>query len=145
MTYPSNGEAVETGGREDRLLPWGRVRDIAGISRTTAWRMQQTGDFPTPVPVSPGRVCWWESELTAWKATRGTTKPLAPPSRPRLPGMPRRSPRRAAVQIQNALDEQEDLPTAPTSGAPVLEVVTRSHGRRRRARAASADQLAFDF
>lgn len=145
MTFQSNGETVETGGREDRLLPWGRVRDIAGISRTTAWRMQQTGDFPMPVPVSPGRVAWWESELTAWKGARGAAKPLAPPSRPRLPGMPRRSQRRAAVQLSNALDGQEDLPIAPTLTTPVAEAALRSPGRKRGARAVSANQLDFDF
>lgn len=145
MTFQSNGETVETGGREDRLLPWGRVRDIAGISRTTAWRMQQAGDFPTPVSVSPGRVCWWESELTAWKAIRSAAKPLAPPSRPRLPGMPRQSPRRAAVQISNALAGQEDLPVTPTLTTPVVEAALRSPGRKRGARAVSADQLDFDF
>lgn len=145
MTFQTNGEPVETGRREDRLLPWGRVRDIAGISRTTAWRMQQNGDFPAPVPVSPGRVCWWESELTAWKATRGAGKPLAPPSRPRLPGMPRGSPRRAGVQIPHAMDGIEDLPITPISKAPAVEAAEKSHGRKRGARAVSTDQLAFDF
>lgn len=144
MTFQSNGETIETGGREDRLLPWGRVRDIAGISRTTAWRMQQTGDFPAPVPVSPGRVCWWESELTAWKAARGVNRPLKPPSRPRLPGLPRQSPKRAAAQAPNALDLRENLPTAVISRKLIVEAVPRSRGRKR-GRATSADQLGFDF
>lgn len=126
-------------------MPWGRVRDIAGISRTTAWRMQQTGDFPEPVPVSPGRVCWWESELTAWKATRGAIRPLKPPSRPRLPGMPRPSPKRAAALAPNALDLRENLPTASISRESLVEAVPSSRGRKRGARAASADQLGFDF
>lgn len=134
--FRSNGEPVETGGREDRLLPWGRVRDIAGISRATAWRMQQTGDFPAPVPVSPGRVGWWESELTAWKSARSLARPLAPPLKPRLPGMPRRVPGRAATLSRT-------LPEA--SSAPVVEAALRSPGRKRGARAVSADQLDFDF
>lgn len=46
----------EVGGPDDRLLPWPAVREIAGISRATAWRMQQVGDFPEPVPISPNRV-----------------------------------------------------------------------------------------
>lgn len=123
MTFQSNGEPVETGGREDRLLPWGRVRDIAGISRTTAWRMQQTGDFPAPVPVSPGRVGWWESELTAWKGARGAAKPLAPPSRPRLAGMPRSPPIPTPSPPRGI---QQDLSAVPQS-----ELKKRGKSRRR--------------
>ena len=55
---------------EDRILPWLRVRDIAGISRTTAWRLQNIGDFPRPVMLSPGRVGWRESDVRAWRASR---------------------------------------------------------------------------
>lgn len=74
--------AEPPGGAGDRLLPWRRVQDIAGISRSTAWRLQQAGGFPAPVPVSPGRVGWWESELDAWKLSRLDRKPLkAPPGR----------------------------------------------------------------
>lgn len=54
----------------DRLLPWPKVRDITGLSRTTAWRLQKAGDFPLPVVISRGRVGWRESELQAWAASR---------------------------------------------------------------------------
>ena len=68
----SSPEAVTpaAGGPSDRLLPWPKVRDMTGLSRTTAWRRQKEGDFPLAVRISPGRVGWWESELTAWKASR---------------------------------------------------------------------------
>ncbi len=46
---------VETGGPEGRLLPWDRVRDVTGLSRSTAWRPQQVGDCPEPVLISPNR------------------------------------------------------------------------------------------
>ncbi|WP_283615414.1 helix-turn-helix transcriptional regulator, partial [Mycolicibacterium poriferae] len=89
MTFEPEGEPIETGGPEDRLLPWDRVRDVTGLSRSTAWRLQQVGDFPEPVRISPNRVGWWESELTAWKATRTVRglphpKPLARPREPKL-------------------------------------------------------------
>lgn len=137
VTFRSDGEPIETGGREDRLLPWARVRDIAGISRTTAWRMQQTGDFPAPVPVSPGRVGWWESELTAWKGARSAAKPLAPPSRPRLPGMPRRAQVRSAPAI--TLVVQPDLSNS-RAGEP-LKPREPKRGRR----AVHVDQIDFGF
>ena len=98
--------------REDRLLPWDRVHDITGLSRTTAWRMQRRGDFPIPVPVSPGRVGWSETELTAWKAARkagGRVRP-DPFARPRAPRLieTARSPRPA--KSERVLGETEPAP-----------------------------------
>lgn len=118
MTFTLNGAPVKTGGPEDRLLPWERVQDIAGISRTTAWRMQRTGDFPTPVTVSPGRVGWWESELTAWKSIRNSAKGLTPPARPRLPGMPRHAPAQSAAPERTSFGVQQDLPIAEAARRP---------------------------
>lgn len=70
----------------DRLLPWPKVRDLTGISRTTAWRLQKAGDFPLPVVISPGRVGWRERELETWKASRSPRPPVAPdPQRSFLP------------------------------------------------------------
>lgn len=138
MTYVLNGTPVETGGPEDRLLPWERVQDIAGISRTTAWRMQQTGAFPTPVAVSPGRVGWWESELTAWKNARGGGGGLTPPRRPRLPGMPRRAPTKP-VEGPAPVFKQADLALE----APAADVKATRPARK--ARAAHVDQIDFGF
>ncbi len=114
---------------QDRLLPWRDVRALTGISRTTAWRLQNCGRFPLPVVISPGRVGWRESDLNAWKAglaVRGAT----PPDRPR-PGRPRRAPELAPLAA--------DL--APAAAAPQPSLVRP----RRRARPPAADQMAFDF
>ena len=126
--------------REDRLLPWRSVRDITGISRTTAWRMQQTGDFPHPVPVSAKRVGWWESELTAWKARRrfaGGERPApcipAKPSR-QCAEKPAARPADVAVNTGGA---------APTVAVPSL--TTASARRRVRPKAVSPDQIDFGF
>ena len=64
-------ELFETPRAPDRLLPWPRVRELYGISRTTAWRLQKVGEFPRPVHISSGRVAWRESDLTAWASSRG--------------------------------------------------------------------------
>lgn len=58
-------------GPDGAYLPWKRVEPRVGISRTTAWRLQRSGDFPKPYVVSPGRVAYKESEVEAWKASRG--------------------------------------------------------------------------
>lgn len=139
MTVEGEGVSVSSGGVDDRLLPWGRVQEIAGISRATAWRMQKTGDFPEPVPVSPNRVAWWESELTAWKATRKASgrarpKPFTRPREPRLIETARSS---------NTVDKPMSAPAAPLQAAPALEAPCRKP--RRRARAVSPDQIDFGF
>ena len=133
-----DGEDVDAGGAEDRLLPWRRVRDMAGISRSTAWRMQQTGDFPSPVAVSPGRVGWWESELTAWKGARGTARAPRPPLRPRLPGMPRMASGRAGASEAIGGGEQDRAPQAGQEGPT-------ARARKRRAGTVHADQIDFGF
>ena len=131
MTWASDREGAPAGGTEDRLLPWRRVEDIAGISRSTAWRLQQSGAFPSPVPVSPGRVAWWESELTAWKAARVRSqplrKPLRPAQRPTVEKTPLRPPEPKSVVF-----EQEAAP-----------VTVKVQSRRRRY--VSPDQTDFGF
>ncbi|QTC92788.1 helix-turn-helix transcriptional regulator [Brevundimonas goettingensis] len=129
MAFHVNGAPVESGGPADRLLSWDRVRDMTGISRSTAWRLSHAGAFPSRVSISPGRVGWWESELTAWKALRGSAqaidppgrmarKGLEPPMRPRLPGMARASPTRTAPPATaTAQSAQPDL--TPPAPAPV--------------------------
>jgi len=137
MAFSLNGEYVESGGAEDRLLLWDRVHDMAGISRTTAWRMQRSGAFPTPVPVSPGRVAWWESELTAWKASRSDARPLKPPMRPRLPGMPRRTPVRLSSATPAVPVQQDPSPTRVKPTSPPRP--------RRRPKAQDSGQIDFGF
>jgi predicted DNA-binding transcriptional regulator AlpA len=58
-------------GPDGAYLPWKKVEPRVGISRTTAWRLQKAGEFPNPYVVSPGRVAYRESEVEAWKASRG--------------------------------------------------------------------------
>lgn len=138
MSFAPDGVPVPTGEADDRLLPWTRVQDIAGISRSTAWRLQQRGAFPAPVAVSPGRVAWWESELNAWKALRskppGPPKGLKPPRQPRFAGTSRRS-RPAPCQAE---------PSEPVKPAPAVEA-PRRRSPRRRSRPVSPDQFDFGF
>jgi prophage regulatory protein len=60
------GHAVMTG----RMLLWPEVHARVGLSRTTIWRMERTGQFPRRVPLSVRVVGWQESELNAWLARR---------------------------------------------------------------------------
>lgn len=84
MARPDPSDDLRT--PPDRLLAWPRVKDLTGLSRTTAWRLQKAGDFPPPVRVSPGRVSWRESDIVAWSGAL-TPRSCVPPSR--SPGRPR--------------------------------------------------------
>lgn len=142
MSFRVDGEPIESGGPGDRLLPWRRVEDIAGISRSTAWRMQRIGEFPTPVTVSPGRVGWWESELTAWKETRKSRKSRRPMSltAPRAPKLIE-SARSARPGIDRPLSEvSRQSQEVPPSSAAMSERRPRP-----RKRHVSADQIDFGF
>ena len=55
----------------DPILDFEEVRREAGNqSRSTIWRQCRRGDFPKPIPISPGRVGWLKSEIDEWKQKR---------------------------------------------------------------------------
>lgn len=142
MSWKGDDAPVEPGGREDRLLSWDQVEHIASISRSTAWRMERDGAFPRRVRVSPGRVGWWESELTAWKRTRGGQLPPAPrkaPRTPRLPGMARSMPAPGAATAP--AKASPDPAVAATGVAAALPKAGRARGKSR----AALDQIDFGF
>lgn len=136
-------------GPDGAYLPWKKVEPRVGISRTTAWRLQKAGDFPRPYVVSPGRVAYRESEVEAWKASRGrraaqlsiprVEKPLATaPETPPLPPEPATwTPPAAPIQPSFRL-EAADPPTPPRPVAPRTPL-------RRRASRSGGDQITFDF
>lgn len=64
---------------EDRILPWSQVKVISGLSRTTVWRLQKTGDFPASVQVSRNRIGWWQSEILEWRRSRIPRRLPKPP------------------------------------------------------------------
>lgn len=122
---PSPGEL------EDRILPWSQVKVISGLSRTTVWRLQKTGDFPASVQVSPNRMGWWQSELLEWKRSRLPRRLPTPrtPSKPDDTGVsakagpgPKAAVRRepevcAEAPLRNAGGRKRPLPVSPRQGA----------------------------
>lgn len=145
----TDSAGIVPGGTEDRLLGWRRVKDITGLSRTTAWRLQRAGSFPAPVRISANRVAWRESELMAWAAARTREAPLSvaaralkPAREPRLPGLNRSrplerpAPRPVETPAVGAEQTCLDLSTAiPLPARP----------RRRRGSSVSPDQIDFGF
>ena len=118
---------------EDRLLPWKKVRDLTGLSRTTAWRRQKAGDFPPPVVISPGRVGWRESEISAWKASRAPRSASPVPVR--------------AAQRTFALEPIEpQAPEERAAAAPSASQATAPEPARRRAvKPSPPDQMSLNF
>ncbi len=50
----------------DRFLKMAEVLKASGLGRTSLWRMEGNARFPRRVKISPGRVGWRESEVSAW-------------------------------------------------------------------------------
>lgn len=51
---------------QDRILRSKEVQKIAGVSRTTLWRMERKGQFPSRVPLGTGSIGWRMSEVEEW-------------------------------------------------------------------------------
>jgi prophage regulatory protein len=49
------------------MLSMKQVLSIVPVCRTTLWRMITDGKFPKSVPLSDGRVAWFEDEVIAWQ------------------------------------------------------------------------------
>jgi len=54
----------------ERILRSHEVQEITGMSRTTIWRMERRGEFPSRVPLSGSSVGWRKSEVDDWLASR---------------------------------------------------------------------------
>lgn len=58
-----------------RLLRVDEVTDRTGLSRTTIWRKERAGEFPTRVKIGENSVAWREEEVEEWidSRPRGST------------------------------------------------------------------------
>ena len=124
---------------EDRVLPWSQVKVISGLSRTTVWRLQKTGDFPASVQVSPNRIGWWGSEILEWRRSRIPRRLPAP--KPAKAPTERASAPRAA---RTSKPDHDERPPAAQQVSPPPPPPPRP-ARRRRAPAVPDGQTAFDF
>lgn len=55
---------------QDRLLRRRQVEEITGMSRSTIYKMMQSGEFPRPVRIGPSAVRWRASDIVAWVESR---------------------------------------------------------------------------
>jgi predicted DNA-binding transcriptional regulator AlpA len=140
---------LDANGPDGAYLSWSKVEARVGISRTTAWRLQKRDEFPKPYVMSPGRVAYRESEVEAWKASRGhRSEPRqlrAPEPRSASPAATFETPTRSLPEarqetVQPSFDLKVPSPPSPASA-------TRRTGRSsRRSQAGSGgDQITFNF
>lgn len=131
---------MDPDGGLDRFLPWRKVRDITGLGRTTAWRLRRAGDFPHPVPISPGRVAWRERDIAHWNETRGSPDAISSSPRPTPPPQAKPRPPEPRV-LRDASPAPHVLKPAPP---PAPQMAQRKPSRRSRSPIAEG-QLGFDF
>lgn len=68
-----NGSGVTsdpTGNKDLIFLRRAEVQRATGLPTSTLYDLMQRGQFPKPVPLSPGRVGWIESEVRTWQLAR---------------------------------------------------------------------------
>ena len=53
-----------------KLISTKQVQQRTSLSRTTVWRLESKGLFPSRIQVSPRRVAWSEEEVAAWIESR---------------------------------------------------------------------------
>lgn len=129
----ASGAQTEPLAPPDRLLAWPQVKDLTGLSRTTAWRMQNAGEFPFPVVISPGRVGWREGEIVAWKASR------APRSEQLV------SKRLGSEVTRKTVPQKSRNAKQTPSTLPLLDAAKTKAPQARRSKTQSPGQIAFEF
>ena len=56
--------------RLERIVREKERKEITGVCRTTAWKLQRQGAYPAPVALPGGRCGWLLSELEEWVRSR---------------------------------------------------------------------------
>jgi prophage regulatory protein len=56
--------------QKESILRFPKVNSMTGLSRSTIWRLEQSGDFPKRVQLSPNAVGWRESDIRDWQSSR---------------------------------------------------------------------------
>lgn len=62
--------------KADVILRMPQVAQITGLSRTTLWRYEREGIFPTRVALGGGSVGWYQSDVEQWLYSRKKLEPL---------------------------------------------------------------------
>jgi prophage regulatory protein len=58
---------------EDRFIREPEVKRLTGLSRTTRWRLEREGKFPSRRQLSENAVAWLDSEVRLWIESRAAS------------------------------------------------------------------------
>ncbi len=56
----------------EEMLTRAQVLKVLGVSRTTLWRWQAAGEFPSPLRLGDATFRWRRAEIEAWLESRRT-------------------------------------------------------------------------
>lgn len=70
MSQPQLAHAVKTLPQRDRLLDLPETEKVAGLKKSTLYRLMAEGKFPKPVRLSSRCVRWPESRVLSWVQAR---------------------------------------------------------------------------
>jgi len=59
---------------QDSYVRWPTVKSLTGLSRTTVWRLEKSGQFPPRRQLGAKSVAWLQSELTSWVESRSIVR-----------------------------------------------------------------------
>ncbi len=56
--------------QELRFIRGPKVQEMTGLSRSSVYRLEESGDFPKRRQISEGVVAWVQSEIFEWMRSR---------------------------------------------------------------------------
>jgi prophage regulatory protein len=59
----------------ESLIRLPALRTKLGLSRSTIYRLVDSGKFPAPIKLSPQTIAWVESEVETWLEARRKDRP----------------------------------------------------------------------
>ena len=62
----SSNQQSNTSPPPDKIIRSKEVQELTGLSRTTIWRLEREGKFPTRVPLTDSNVGWRLTDVQEW-------------------------------------------------------------------------------
>ena len=70
---------ISPGAQMERLIRIGEVIELCGLSRSSIWRLERRGQFPSRRKLAIRAVGWKRSELEVWLNSRAQANQQRPP------------------------------------------------------------------
>jgi prophage regulatory protein len=67
MTEQASADERPESDKPRHMLNISQVLEIVPVGRTTLFKMERQGTFPTSTYISPNRRCWYADEIARWQ------------------------------------------------------------------------------